>query len=84
MSIPVTVLKYACVLASSNEGLTAISLAGGPVAGLIARFGSVGILSAIDAWSKPDISEDEIAANLMSKGMRVTPLDPATMFGGPA
>lgn len=81
MSIPVTVLKYACVLASSNEGLTAISLAGGPVAGLIARFGSVGILSAIDAWSKPDISEEEIAANLLAKGMRVTPLDPATMFG---
>ena len=60
MSIPVAVLKYVCVLASSNEGLTAISLAGGPVAGLVARFGSVGILSAIDAWSKPDISEDDL------------------------
>lgn len=79
-----SILRYALALAQTPAGMGAISALGGPLAGMIVKFGSVGITSAMDATEGDEISEEQIAAHLASKGLKVTPFDPATLWGVPS
>lgn len=84
MKIARTALQFIVGVAQSPGGLAAISALGGPGATMIAKFGAVGIQSALDATEAEELSEEDVAAHLASKGLKVKPFDPSTLWGSPA
>jgi hypothetical protein len=81
LSVSKTVLKYALALAGTPQGFAAITALGGPVAGLIARWGTIPLSNVLDSIDADEITDEAVAAALASKGGKVTPIDLATFYG---
>ncbi len=81
MKVATQVLRYALAIAQSDLGATAILSLGGPVAALLLKFGTMGLTSALSDWDKPEITDAEVEASLKTKGFRVVPFDPKTLWG---
>ncbi len=79
-----TALQMLVGVAQSPGGLSLISTFGGPAAVMVANFGAVGIQSALDATEAQELSEEDVAAHLASKGLKVKPFDPSTVWGVPS
>lgn len=76
------------ILASVAQDQSIASLAvpaiagaiGGPLGMIIARFGYEAFGSVLKTWSGDTITEQQVADDLASKGKRVDPYDPGSLF----
>jgi hypothetical protein len=77
-------LKLVVGMAASPGGLALATSLLGPVspAVLLVEQFVVRILGPLlTTWAAPDISEEDVAANLATKGFKVVPYDPMAAFG---
>lgn len=81
LSVASDVLRYAVAIAQTPEGLAAVIAAGGPVVGLFAKYGLVGVSSVLATWTGPTISDADVEAHLAEKGLRVQPIDLEKLYG---
>jgi hypothetical protein len=75
------VVKYALALAGTPMGVAAIAALGGPVAGLLAKWGTAPLSNVIDLIDSDEITDEAVAEALATKGGRVTPIDLSTFYG---
>lgn len=81
LTVLTDVLRYALAIAQTPEGMAAVLAAGGPPAVLLADWGLKGLSAVLADWTQPTISDADVAAALATKGLRVVPFDPATLWG---
>jgi len=81
LSITTDVLRYATALAQTPEGTAAVIALGGPAAGLIVKFGTLGLSAVLSTWTGPTISDEDLDKALAEKGLRVQPINLETLYG---
>ena len=81
VKITKSVLKFALALAGSPMGVAAITSLGGPVAGLLAKWGTAPLSNVVDLIDGDEITDEAVAEALATKGGRVTPIDLSTFYG---
>ncbi len=84
LSVSKEILRYALALMGTPQGQAAIALAGGPVAALMAKWGTGPLSTVLDMIDTPEITDAQVAEALATKGGRVTEIDLATFYGDPA
>lgn len=85
LKVATDTLKIVVGMAASPGGLalaTTILGAANPAILLVEQFGVRLLGPLLAAWTEPEITEEALAANLASKGMKVMPFDPMAVFGG--
>ena len=83
LTVSKAVLKYALALAGTPMGQAAILALGGPVWALLAKWGTAPLSNVIDLIDTEEITDEQVATALATKGGRVTPIDLSTFYGGP-
>lgn len=81
LSVSADVLRYATAIAQTTEGQAAVIALGGPVAGLLVKYGTLGISAVLANWTGPTISDADLDSALAAKGLRVEPIDLSTLYG---
>lgn len=81
LSVSKAVLKYALALMGTPQGMAAVGALGGPVAALLAKWGTGPLSNVIDTIDADEITDAAVAAALAAKGGRVTTIDLATFYG---
>ena len=82
LTVASDVLRYATAIAQTPEGTAAVVALGGPVAGLLVKYGTLGLSAVLSNWTGPTISDADLDAALAAKGLRVEPIDLSTLYGG--
>lgn len=82
LSVSADVLRYATAIAQTTEGQAAVIALGGPVWGLLIKYGTLGVSAVLATWTGPTISDADLDAALAAKGLRVEPIDLSTLYGG--
>lgn len=81
LSVSADVLRYVTAIAQTPEGMAAVIAAGGPFAGLLVKYGTVGLSAVLGTWTGPTISDADLDQHLGAKGLRITPIDLSTLYG---
>ena len=81
MKVAKSILKFALALAGTPYGMAAIAGLGGPVAALITKWGTAPLSNVVDMIDGDEVSDEQVAQALASKGGRVTPIDLSTFYG---
>lgn len=81
MKVAKSVLRYVLALVQTPAGLSVVASLGGPPAAMLAKFGAVGISSALDAVEGDELTEQQVADHLATKGLKVVAYDPSTLWG---
>lgn len=82
LTVAADVLRYATAIAQTPEGTAAVIALGGPVAGLVVKYGTLGLSAVLATWTAPTISDEDLDAALAAKGLRVEPINLSTLYGG--
>lgn len=83
LKVAADTLKLVVGIANSPGGLafaTTLLGAANPAILLVEQFGVRVLGPLLVAWTQPDITDADVAANLATKGYRVTPFDPMAAF----
>ena len=81
LTVTKSVLKFALALAGTPMGVAALTSVGGPVLGLIVKWGTAPLSNIIDSIDTEEITDEQVAEALAKKGGRVTPIDLSTLYG---
>lgn len=82
LTVASDVLRYATAIAQTPEGTAAVVALGGPVAGLLVKYGTLGLSAVLSNWTGPTISDEDLDKALAEKGLRVQPIDLSALYGG--
>lgn len=81
LTVSADVLRYATAICQTPEGTAAVIALGGPAAGLIVKFGTLGLSAVLSTWTGPTISDEDLDKALAEKGLRVQPINLETLYG---
>jgi hypothetical protein len=81
LTVSADVLRYATAIAQTPEGIAAVIALGGPAAGLIVKFGTLGLSAVLSTWTGPTITDEDLDKALAEKGLRVQPIDLEKLYG---